>query len=262
MPENNVFDLYGRNNADELFAQGIIAIKDIPQSFKLNDKQDIQRKCAKSGKLFISKENIKHFLNTLHPPLYFMDFETFSTAIPLYDGTRPYQQVPFQFSLHLVEDGVQKHFYFLASGKNDPREEFASELKKVIGDKGTIVTFNSSFEKGRLKEIAESFPKEKKWIENVNDRIVDLLIPFRNFHYYNPKQQGSASIKSVLPALIGKGYEDLEIAEGGGASLAFLDLVFEKNIDKKKLKEDLLKYCERDTEAMIWILRELKKIVE
>lgn len=265
MPKNNVFDLYGRNKAEELLERGILAIKDIPDDFKLNDKQEIQRKCEKTGKPYIHKEGITHFLKTLHYPLYFMDFETFSTAIPLYDRTRPYQQVPFQYSLHIIkkEGAKPEHFYFLASGKGDPRQEFASKLKKVIGDKGSVVTFNAGFEKGRLREIAESFSKEKKWIQNVLDRIVDLLVPFRSFYYYNSSQQGSASIKEVMPALVGKGYDDLEIAEGGSASLAFLDLTFEKisEKDRERLRKDLEEYCRRDTEGMVWIVGKLREIV-
>ncbi len=266
LPKNNVFDLYGRNKAEELLERGILAIKDIPDDFKLNDKQEIQRECEKKGKPYIHKEGIKHFLKTLHYSLYFMDFETFCTAIPLYDRTRPYQQVPFQFSLHVVEkeNAKLKHFYFLASGKSDPRQEFASELKKVIGDKGTVVVYCKSFEEGRLKELAELYPKEKKWIQNVLDRIVDLLVPFRSFYYYNPSQQGSASIKEVMPALVGKGYDDLEIAEGGSASLAFLDLTFEKipEKDRERLRKDLEEYCRRDTEGMVWIVEKLGVLVK
>jgi hypothetical protein len=266
LPKNSVFDLYGRNKAEELLEMGILAIKDIPEGFKLSDKQEIQRKCSKTGKSIINKEHIRHFLKTLRYPLYFMDFETFQTAIPLYDGLKPYQQVPFQFSLHAIrkEGAKPEHFYFLASGKEDPRKQFAAELNKVIGNKGSVVTYNSSFESARLKELAEAYPKDRKWINNVLNRIVDLLIPFRSFYYYNPKQQGSASIKKVMPALIGKGYGDLEIAEGGSASLAFLDIIFGKipKKDRQRLRKDLERYCERDTEGMIWIVKELERLTE
>ena len=114
----------------------------------------------------------------------------------------------------------------------------------------------------RLKELAKAYPKDRGWVRNVRGKIVDLLIPFRNFYYYSPKQQGSASIKRVMPVLVGKGYEDLEIAEGGNASLAFLDLTFERipKKDRKRLRKDLEDYCGRDTEGMIWIVNGLKRV--
>jgi CRISPR/Cas system-associated exonuclease Cas4 (RecB family) len=259
MPENNVFNLYrGNRLAEELYKKGIIKIQDIPDDVKLNDKQEIQ----KENRINIHKEAIKHFLQTFKEPLYFLDFETFNTPIPLYTGTKPYQQIPFQFSLHIQENNKITHEYFLATGKVDPRAEFLKALKAVIGDKGSIVTYNQAFEMNILKQLQKAYPKEK-WITNVLDRIVDLLSPFRNFHYYNPKQQGSASIKAVLPALLGKGYEDLNIQHGDDASLAFLDITFEKvpEAEKKKLRNSLEKYCKRDTEAMVWIVEKLREMV-
>lgn len=265
LPEENVFNLYkAGNKAVELFERGILSIKDIPKNYELTDKQELQRECARTGKPYIHKEAIKHFLNSLKYPLYFLDFETFSTAIPLYDKTKPYQQIPFQFSLHVLEteNSKPKHFEFLASGKEDPRKKFLSELKKVIGNKGTVLVFYQPFEASRLKELVKTYPKHKKWVQNVLDRMEDLLIPFRNFYYYHPKQNGSASIKKVMPILTGKGYEGLEINDGGNASLAFLDMTFGEasEKEKKKIRENLKKYCGRDTEGMIWIVKELRKI--
>jgi len=267
LPKNNVFDLYrGGKLSEDLLEKEILAIKDIPEEIKLNDKQGIQRDCERTGKPHIHKENIKHFLKGLHYPLHYLDFETFNTVIPLYDGVRPYQQVPFQFSLHIVEkEGAKpKHVYFLASGKGDPRPAFLEELKQGIGEEGTIVVYNESFEKARLKELSEAFPKEKKWIADVLARFVDLLVPFRNFSYYHPNQRGSASIKEVMPALVGRSYSELDIANGGAASMAFLDITFEKTPEKerKKLRDNLEKYCGRDTEGMIWIVDKLNEIVK
>lgn len=257
IPKNSVFDLYrGNKLAEELYSKGIVKIEEIPNNIKLSDKQQIQ----KENRINIHKEAIKHFLATIQEPIYYLDFETFQTSIPLYDGTKPYQHIPFQFSLHIQD---KKHEYFLAGGKQDPRQDFLKALKNVIGDKGSIVAYNQSFEANILKQLQKAYPKEK-WITNVLDRLVDLLTPFRNFSYYNPEQQGSASIKAVLPALIGKGYEDLDIKEGGDASLAFLDITFEKlsKEEKQILRTNLEKYCERDTEAMVWIVKKLREIVE
>lgn len=265
LPDDNVFTLYrGGEKSEELLDNGVYSIKDIPDDFKLNDKQELQRECLKTGKPHIHKEAIKHFLSGLKEPLYYLDFETFQTAIPLYDKTGPYQQIPFQFSLHIEEKGKVSHKYFLATGKKDPREEFLVALKEVIGEAGTVVVYNQTFEISRLKELAEVYPLHKKWIDNVLSRIVDLLVPFRNFSYYHPSQNGSASIKKVMPVLTGRGYNELEINNGGDASLAFLDITFEKVSlsEQKKIRDNLEKYCGRDTEGMQWIVEELRKIVK
>ena len=265
LPNINIFHLYrGGQKAFDLFAEGIETIGAIPDNVELSDKQELQRECEKTGKIHIHKEKIKHFLKTLHAPLYFLDFETFSFAIPRYDGNKPYQNIPFQFSLHVVQNNKTEHFSFLADGKGDPREKFAEELKKVMGDKGTVITYNQSFEISRLKELAEAFPKHKKWIDNVISRVVDLLIPFREFAYYNPAQKGSASIKKVLPALTGKSYEDMNIANGGDASLSFIHILTGKvsKEEEKKIRKDLEDYCGLDTEGMIWIVDELRKLVK
>ncbi len=258
LPKNNVFCLYrGGKKCFELYKQGIKAIKDIPNNIKLNEKQTIQ----KEGKTHINKKEIKNFLKTITSPVYYLDFETFSTAIPIYNKTKPYQQIPFQFSLHIVKN-TTKHHSFLAKG-NDPRIEFIKELKKVLGNEGSIIVYNKSFEIRILKELAEFIPEESKWIESVIARIIDLLLPFRNFHYYNPKQEGSCSIKKVMPALTNKDYNNLEINKGDDASLAYMDIAF-GNVseeEKQKIRNNLLEYCKLDTEGMIHIIDELKKLV-
>ena len=118
------------------------------REFKLSDKQEIQRKCAKTGKIHINKEGIKKFLKNLKYPLYYLDFETFNAAVPMYEGTKPYQQIPFQFSLHVDDEEKVKHFEFLHDSPKDPRERFLLELKKVLGSEGCIVVFYQSFEIG------------------------------------------------------------------------------------------------------------------
>ncbi len=260
LPENHVFCLYrGGKLSCELYDSGVESIKDIPDDIKLNDKQGIQRDCEIKGKVHVHKERLKHFLNTLQYPLYYLDFETFSTAIPMFDGLKPYSQVCFQFSLHVVEkEGAKpKHYDFLYEGNGDPREEFLIALKKVLGDKGSVVVYNQSFEINRLKELSEQFPSYKKWVDNVLTRIVDLLIPFRNFSYYNPKQHGSASIKKVLPAF-GKSYSGMEIDNGGTASVEFFNMCYNNGKDVRKA---LLKYCELDTLAEVMIVEKLRELV-
>jgi len=149
------------------------------------------------------------------------------------------------------------------------QEKFIEELKKTIGDKGSIIVYFQSFEKGRLEEIAKMFPKHKKWIDSIQARIVDLIIPFSKFYYYNSKQMGSASLKDVLPVLTGKSYEGMEISGGEDASLNYLYITHGSFDGKKatadevkKIRKALEAYCGLDTEGMIWILDELKKLVE
>jgi hypothetical protein len=258
LPESHVFELYrGGKKSLELLEAEIFCIKDIPEGFKLNDKQQIQRKCANSEEVHINKEGIKSFLSGLKEPLYFMDFETFNLGVPLYDGTKPYQQVPFQFSVHVRD----KHFEYLHDSESDPREKFLLELKKALGDNGSILVYYQSFEIGRLKELAEEFPEYKEWVESVIARIVDLIVPFQNFDYYNPAQKGSCSIKEVLPAVIGRNpYKELDINNGGLASVSYFEMIF-GDVDKKKVRSDLLKYCKLDTEAMVLIVNELNQLI-
>lgn len=265
LPENNIFEMYrGKKKAFELFGKGIYTFKDIPDDFILNDNQKIQRDCEISGKPHIEKKAIRQFLNTLQYPLYYLDFETFSSAIPPFKGTRPYQQIPFQFSLHVVEkeNAAPEHYSFLADGTGDPRAEFLFSLKNVLGDSGSIVVYNQSFEKGILRDLSTAFPGLDGWVENIFDRTVDLLKPFRSIHYYHSRQKGSASIKNVLPVLTGTSYDHLDISDGMDASLAFLDIVSNKVTEKEeiKIKEGLEKYCALDTEGMIWIVDKLKEL--
>jgi hypothetical protein len=266
LPANNVTNLYRlrKKKAFELINDGVHSIKDVPEEVKLTNNQQVQKQCELTGKPHVDKEGIKQFLQKLEYPLYYLDFETFNTGIPMFDGLKPYQQVPFQFSLHIVNKKGEKaeHLMFLADGKDDPRKKFLTELKKVLGKKGSIVVYNQSFEKRILRELGEAFPKYKNWVENTCERIIDLLIPFRSFQYYNPEQQGSASIKYVLPAITGKSYKGMEIADGGTASISFIKATYDDIDEKEKLKirKALEKYCTLDTEGMIWIVQKLEKM--
>ncbi len=265
LPEHNIFDMYGsKKEAFELFEKDIYSFKHIPDDFQLSSKQEIQKICEISGKPHIEKKPISQFLNNLDYPLHYLDFETFSGAIPLFDGTRPYQQIPFQFSLHVVDayNATARHYSFLADGTDDPRAEFVASLKRVLGDSGSIVVYNQSFEKGVLKALATIFPEYNDWVETLNGRIIDLLSPFRSFHYYDAEQKGSASIKNVLPVLTGASYDNLDISDGMNASLAFLGIISNSVSAEEeiKIKNDLEKYCTLDTEGMIWIVDKLKEL--
>lgn len=262
LPENNVLQLKNWRVYWDLFNQDIVDMKDIPEGLKLSPKDEVIRNGAIENKSQINKEVISQFLDSLNFPLYHFDFETFDTAVPIYDKSKPYQKIPFQYSLHIQhEDGKLEHFEYLATGEEDPRIKLLETLREQIQGKGDVIVFNKSFEISVLTKLSEDFPEHAEWIREVIERIIDLATPFQNFDYYDPSQKGSYSIKKVLPALTGKGYSDLEIGNGADASALYFYTHIVKDIDKD-IREDLLKYCCLDTEGMVWIVDKLKEIVK
>jgi len=273
LPDNHIFNLYGnKEKAVQLYSEGILSIKDIPDRFDLNLKQQIQLECARTEKPKIDRGEISKFIAKLKRPLYFFDFETFSTAIPLYDGVKPYQRIPFQYSIHMLDsiDSKPTHYDFLAEGDRDPRKELLAALKKHIGKKGSIIVYYELFEKGVLREQAEIFPEYSQWVSSVIPRIVDLYKPFGNFHYYNSSQKGSASVKSVLPAITNLSYKGMDIADGLAASVYFLYTcgkygagdICPTGEERDRIRRSLIKYCRMDTGGMIHILKALMKEAE
>ena len=265
LPDNSVLDLYrGTKKGFKLLADGISEIKRIPPGYPLTDNQHIQREAALTGHAHVDKTAIRTFLRELDYPVAYLDFETFSTAIPLFDNTGPYRQVPFQFSLHIVpaEGRPPQHRMFLAEGRANPRPEFLKCLRDWLPANGSVVVYNASFERGRLQECCELHPAFKPWLAKVEKRMVDLLQPFRGFRYYHPAQCGSASMKAVLPALTGRGYGDLAIQEGGTASMEFLRVTFGDvpEAERLQVRQQPEQYCGQDTEGMIWIVEALRKL--
>lgn len=269
LPQHSVTTLIADNegNGMKLLMQGIIDIQDIPLDYTLNAKQEIQRKCILENKTYVNKDKIKEFLDILEYPLYFLDFETIQKAVPFFANSKPYQQIPFQYSLHVIEKkgATPKHYEYLHNNDQDPRPNLLNHLKQTIGTNGSILVYYDDFEKGRLKEASENFPQHADWIAGVLDRIVDLFSPFKSLHYYNPEQCGSVSLKKVLPALTGTSYDDLEIQHGDMAPAEYLRCYFSNEItneDCEHTRNELLKYCGRDTEGMIFIIQALEKIVK
>ena len=266
LPEGNVFTLYySGKKSFSLYDRGIVFIKDIPIDYKLSKKQAIQKESLVTGETHLDKEAIKGFLASLEHPLYYMDFETINPAVPLFNGTRPYQHTPFQLSVHVIRDAHSnpEHYSFLAKGTQDPRPLLLEELQRILDDSGSIIVFNKGFEEGILKDLGNAFPECEVWVTQVLNRIVDLLTPFRNFDYYHPNQKGSASLKTVLPAITGKGYEELDIADGKLASILFEKVTYSEvpNDERDKVLSDLENYCALDTEGMIWIVDKLRELV-
>ncbi len=265
LPEHNVFSLYyGGKKSFAMYDSGILTVGEIPDDYKLNDRQRIQQACVINGEPHVDREAIQDFLSSLQYPFYYLDFETIGPAVPLFDGVRPYQNIPFQFSVHIVNDeqSPPAHYSYLTSGTDDPRPALLAELEKVLGDSGSIIAYNKGFEEDILRDLAEAFPEYNDWIDQVCSRLVDLLVPFRNFDYYHPAQKGSASLKAVLPTITGRGYEGLDISDGQLASITFLAATYGDmpKEEREKVMRDLEEYCGRDTEGMIWIVERLREL--
>ena len=268
-PDSDILTLYrGGKQAIGLLQAGVYRIRDIPKSV-LRGKQLIQHAAHTGGKVHADRKAIAAFLATLRYPLHFLDFETFGTAIPLFDESKPYQQIPFQFSVHVVKAPGQRpaHHSYLSMEAEDPRSGLLESLRRVVGCEGSLVAYNQSFEKRILSDLASLLPEHADWVREANKRFVDLMAPFREFAYYNPSQGGSASLKVVLPAVTGQGYTGFEIANGSQASIAYLNATFGtpggKQASTERMeatREALERYCGRDTEGMVWIVEKLAEL--
>ncbi len=268
IPKDSVF-VFNRIRKDKAFAfinEGFLRAQDVPPDRLKAASHQVVHKCHVENKIHIDPVAIQAFIAQLQFPICFIDFETVNPAIPLYDGTRPFQQVPFQFSLHILSGPGKKleHHAFLSEGTKDPRPEFLKRLRALIAPKGSIVAYNLSFEQGRLEESVEAYPEYADWFSKTVGRLLDLMTPFQKFDYYDPKQFGKYSIKSVYPALVGGSYEGMTISEGGQASREYARVTFANGIteqDRRQVYDGLLEYCKLDTQAMIDILNILKAAV-
>ena len=266
LPPQNVTTLYrGGKKRFYLLDVGITEIKSVPADMTLTPSQKIQKEAVISGRPHVDQKAIGAFLQSLEYPLFYLDFETFDTAIPLYDDVRPYLKVPFQYSLHIQRkpDVEPEHYSYLATGETDPRPEILANLQELLGKSGSIVVYNQSFEKGVLRSCCEFYPDYADWVGALETRFVDLLAPFRSFYYYHPDQNGSASIKDVLPALTGSGYEGMDIQDGNAASREYLRVTFTAadEADRRKVRRQLEDYCTLDTYAMVVIVAKLRDLI-
>ena len=265
IPEESIFSLRGRGiDKFEFYRNGIIGLKELNPEV-LNDQQRMQLEAALQKKNFINREGIREFLDSLWYPLYFLDFETFMTPIPPFDGTKPYQQIPFQYSLHYIPDktAVLGHHEFLASQGIDPREALLQKLLIEIPDNACVLAYNSSFERNVLESLRDSFPQYKEKIERIVNNMRDLMVPFRNRDVYFWQMNGSYSIKAVLPVLVPDlSYGGLEISDGGMAMEAYFKMCkYDDPVEIQKNREALLAYCGLDSLAMVRILNKLIEIV-
>ena len=267
LPKPNIFDIRRMKITDKLklYKAGKISFEDLVNEninekylqqidFELNDKDD-----------YINKENIEDFLNKLSYPLYFLDFETYQQAIPLYDGVSPYMQIPFQYSLHYINDNTLEHTEFLGEEGTDPRRKLALSLISDIKPDTCVLAYNMSFEKGVIKNLAKMYPDLSDSLMNIHDNIVDLMVPFYNRDYYTKDMKGSYSIKYVLPALFpddpSLNYHNLKLIHNGSEAMnAFNTLTDYDDEQRKIIRKNLLEYCKLDTFAMVKIWQKLNEI--
>lgn len=266
VPNYSVFNIsrLSKEKKFSLFHNGVVGIKDLPDNYPLSSNQHLEVQAEKNNSLIIDEYKIKEFVNNLNYPLYFLDFESFQSSIPKFDYSKPFQQIVFQYSLHIQPkpDSELIHLEFLANNNGDPRLPFIERLIQDIGDVGGIVVYNKGFESARLNEIVRDFNKYNDQIEKINSRMVDLMVLFSRKYYYSPKMKGSYSIKDVFPAMVpGFNYNGLNICEGTAVSIAFEKLYTESDNSKiEQTREDLLAYCKMDTLAMVEILKVLMTV--
>lgn len=267
IPEDSVFDLRGRGaNKFLLYYQGIIRQSDIPLDM-LNCRQRLQVESTLNQRDHIDKKAVRKFVNGLWYPLCFLDFETFMEAIPPFDGCCPYQQIPFQYSLHIQEtaDSDLKHYAYLAEPGKDPRRELLDTLLERIPEGACIIAWNQSFEIGVLRKLAEFFPDSREQVECWIKNFSDLMRPFKSRDIYLWQAKGSYSIKPILPLLAPElSYENLDgVANGGDAMEAWYKMNSLDDPDEVvRVRNELLEYCKLDTLAMVRILRKIQCLVK
>lgn len=273
VPKYSVHDLNRIGNSKkylkELLDEGILTIDQVPEDERLEPKKikkpGEEEKLGKQKKLnqvrvqktqepIIDLEAIKTELNSLTFPLYFLDYETYPTAIPPYSGYHPYQHIVFQYSLHVVDSPTSepKHYEFLYFA-GDPAEEIVASLRKNIGDVGSVISWYKKFENSRNRELASLIPLQFDFLHNVIKRTYDLMDIVENQHYVHPGFQGRSSIKKVLPVLVPElSYKTLKVRNGTEAIEAYRQILVGelKGEEAKEKKKEMLEYCKLDTYAM------------
>ena len=272
LPTPSVFDLYKLpfKNKIDYYRKGQTSYEQLSGTKAVeNAARRRQVESYINDETYVDKLKIRSFLSTLSYPLYFLDFESMQPVIPLFVGTRPYQQITFQYSLHYIEseNGELRHKEFLAESGVDPRRAVAESLVADIPTDVCVIVYNKTFECGRLKELADAFPDLADRLLKIRNNIVDLIIPFRNGAYYNKNMGGSFSIKSVLPAMFpgdpSLDYHNLEGVHNGGEAMSVFPRI--KDMPKEeaeKARKDLLKYCELDTLAMVKLWQGLLRLAK
>ncbi|MBG0786823.1 MAG: DUF2779 domain-containing protein [Anaerolineaceae bacterium] len=266
LPEHPIYDLprIGKKALD-LRNQGILDIRSIPADFPLNAKQKQHIQAVQSGQPLVDKAAIRRWLSKLSFPLYFLDYETFGPALPLFPGYHPYEQIIFQYSLYKLTspEAEPEHHAFLSTSREDPEPLLAADLLQHIGSEGSVLVWYQSFEKSRNQSLAQHCPELAADLLAINRRIQDLMQPFSSGWYVHPAFHGSASLKAILPALCPElDYDNLTIQDGQQAMLTWYQLQqgqFSPE-DEAAIRQAMLAYCQRDTYGMVAIWEYLRRI--
>ena len=240
-----------------LDAMGVLEIRDVPDDFPLNWLQRIVRRAVVQGRAQVHGD-VRTELARRVRPVHYLDFETFAPAVPRFAGTRPYDAIPFLFSVHTEREGaLPDHRDYLHTGDDDPRPALADRLLESLGSEGTICTY-SGYERQVLRGLAAALPDRARALKALEARLLDLLPVVRN-GYYHPNFRGSFSIKSVLPALVpGPGYDDLAVADGQTAAVKYVSALASTDLNERRHTFRALRaYCERDTLAMVELCKRL-----
>lgn len=269
VPEDSVWSIGGirKNKASKLWDAGRKTIAAIPKSVEFNGKQARQVEAIRTGKTLIDIKAIAAHIGKLEWPLHFLDFETVGEAVPRYNGMRPFENLTFQASIHFQDmpGGGLKHSELLVDPDSDPRRPMVDFILKNIEKEGTVIAYNTPFERGCIFNLGEKFDDAKKHMDSIIDRLWDVAEPFKKGHYMHPDFHGSWSLKAVLPAVVpGMTYADLEVAQGGDASALWLKAMRGEITGEKleKLKAALLAYCGQDTLGTVKILEFLIFLIE
>ena len=270
VPKYSVHDIsrigQSKKKLEELIDSDIFAIEDVPDDFPLSDKQKNQIRTTKTGKSHVDKAEIGAFLSTIALPISFLDYETFPAAVPRFDGYGPFNQIPFQFSLHVFTESSQEptHAEFIFTNDANPDEAFIEALQAHVPPTGSVLVWHKSFEMGRNNDLAERNLSHKPYLEALNARIIDLKDIFEDQLYVHPGFKGKTSIKYVLPVLAPElSYKKLDIQEGATASDTW-NKVVTRELSKDEAQDkiaSLLTYCKLDTYAMFAIWKHLIDVV-
>ena len=241
-----------------------IAIDTLDLNFSFTPKQQKIVDVMQSKTPYLDKPKVTELLQSLMYPIYFLDYETYDEAMPLYKGQKPYQKMVFQYSLHIISSNGEaiQHEEYVAFEPGDPARNLVEHLRRHISDKGSVVVWNKTFEGGRNKEMGEQYPEYKDFLTDVNNRMFDLMEIVSKGYYLHPDFKGSWSIKNVLPVMVPElNYKGLKINKGDMAMLAWWEMVHNENVDEKKNTADaLLEYCGLDTHAMVEIWKKLVQL--
>ena len=258
LPKKSIFNIpmLSPKKKRELVDSKIIDISDLSDQFELSAKQRRITDVIKLGKPYLNNTGLKTFLDSFVYPIYFLDYETYPLAVPIYNNYKTYQHMVFQYSLHVVnEDQTTIHKEYLETELGDPSRNLIKKLNEDIGDTGSVVVWNKTFEFERNKDMANLYPEYKEFLENVNFRMIDLADFINKELYIHPDFLGSWSIKNVLPVMVPDlSYKKLNVNKGDQAMLAWWELIHSS--DKTKSVE-LLEYCGLDTLAMVKIWEKL-----